>query len=65
MLKSGAIKAYSNRYGIGFPDHTWQEYRSPFKIILVSLDGGIKQHQSTFPNDKKLFNSIDAIHMRR
>lgn len=64
-----------NRYVVGLVDHRWQQSKrlykkykktkAPFEIILVGLDGGNKLHRTKFLGCKELFNTIDAMPMRR
>ena len=64
-----------NRYTVGLADHRWQQSKrlyqkykktkGPFEIILVGLDGGNKLHKTKFLGYKELFNTIDAMPMRR
>jgi hypothetical protein len=56
-------------------DDTWikgsklySKYNSkklPFKIILIGLDGGVKLEQTEVLSPQKLFETIDAMPMRR
>jgi len=39
--------------------------KNPLKVILIGLDGGIKLEQNTFLSNNKLFNTIDAMPIRR
>jgi hypothetical protein len=64
-----------NRYTVGLANHRWQQSKrlhkkykktkAPFEIILVGLDGGNKLHRTKFLGCKELFNTIDAMPMRR
>ncbi|MET7028724.1 DUF4174 domain-containing protein [Sediminicola luteus] len=64
-----------NRYTVGLADQRWQQSKrlykkykktkAPFEIILVGLDGGNKLHRTKFLGCKELFNTIDAMPMRR
>lgn len=39
--------------------------KKAFEVILIGLDGGVKLHQSRLLTKEKLFNTIDAMPMRR
>ena len=44
---------------------TYKKSNSPFEVILIGLDGGIKLQQSEFLTAKKLFEVIDVMPMRK
>ncbi len=64
-----------DRYAVGLADHSWQhskrlykkykKTKAPFEIILVGLDGGNKLQKTKFLGCNELFNTIDAMPMRR
>lgn len=64
-----------NRYTVGLTEHKWQQSKrlykqykktkAPFEIILLGLDGGKKLHRTNFLSTQELFNTIDAMPMRK
>ena len=64
-----------HRYKIGLMDNEWQnstklykkykEKNTPFEIVLIGLDGGIKLRQSNLLTCEALFSIIDVMPMRR
>ena len=64
----------TDSYKIGFKNTTWQspsklyslykKGKTPFEIILIGLDGGIKLRQTHLLSCKKLFATIDIMPMR-
>ncbi|MEP3838754.1 MAG: DUF4174 domain-containing protein [Algibacter sp.] len=62
-------------YHIGLKDAEWQNAsklynkynsaNSPFEVILIGLDGGIKLRQSHLLTCKTLFETIDVMPMRK
>ncbi|ALM08498.1 hypothetical protein SB49_12270 [Sediminicola sp. YIK13] len=64
-----------HRYTVGLAGQSWQhskrlykkykKTKATFEIILVGLDGGNKLHRIKFLGCKELFNTIDAMPMRR
>lgn len=44
---------------------TYRKTNTPFEILLIGLDGGIKLRQSKLLNCKYLFSIIDVMPMRR
>ena len=46
-----------------FSDYAKEE--DSFRVILIGFDGGIKLEQTKFLSSEKLFDTIDAMPMRR
>ena len=44
---------------------TYRKTNTPFEILLIGLDGGIKLRQSRLLTCKDLFSTIDVMPMRR
>lgn len=42
----------------------YKQADTPFEVILIGLDGGIKQRQKDFLSCEKLFETIDSMPMR-
>jgi len=53
------------RQDIGSGYDTFSSDQGTFKFYLVGLDGGIKFSSSSIVDNKKLFNLIDVMPMRR
>ena len=44
---------------------TYKSTNSPFEVVLIGLDGGIKLRQNYILTCKKLFKTIDVMPMRK
>ena len=66
----------ATKYKTAFPDtNTWnnsgelyENYKqsdSPFQLILIGLDGGVKLRKTKYITAGEIFSVIDGMYMRR
>ncbi|AGC76971.1 hypothetical protein DDD_1844 [Nonlabens dokdonensis DSW-6] len=44
---------------------TYNENKKPFKVVLIGLDGGVKEERNAAISSEELFAIIDGMPMRR
>lgn len=44
---------------------TYNKYKKPFKVVLIGLDGGVKEERNAAISSEELFAIIDGMPMRR